>query len=250
MQGLDGKVAIVTGSGSGIGRSTALLYAQEGVKVMVSDVDESGGNETVRLIEEQGGQAQFFKADVSQASEVEQMVRATVDEFGGLHFACNNAGISTPNAPISDFPLDGWDRLIAINLSGVFYCMKYQIPEILRSGGGAIVNVSSIAGVLGLPTSSGYVASKHGVIGLTKSAAAEFSGQGIRVMAVCPAYIETPMLKQAIPPEAYQHAIGLHPIGRLGTPEDVANTIVWLCSDGASFLTGSAIMLDGGYTIQ
>jgi len=250
MHGLQGKVAIVTGGGSGIGQSTALAFAREGVKVVVSDVDEQGGQETVRLIEEQGGVARFVRADVSKPAEVEQMVRATVEAFGALHFACNNAGISAPSAMLPDFPLDGWDRLIAINLSGVFYCMKYEIPELLKAGGGVIVNVASIASMLGLPTSAGYVAAKHGVIGLTKVAAVEYGAQGIRAVAVCPAYIQTPMLERAIPPEAHQHAVSLHPIGRLGRPEEVADTIVWLCSDGAGFITGSAILVDGGYVAQ
>lgn len=250
MHGLEGKVAIVTGGGSGIGQSTALAYAREGVKVVVSDVDEQGGAESVRLIEEQGGEARFVRADVSKPAEVEQLIRATVEAFGKLHFACNNAGISAPSAMLPDFPLDGWDRLVAVNLSGVFYCMKYEIPEMLKVGGGVIVNVASIAGVIGFPASAGYVATKHGVIGLTKVAALEYGRQGIRAAAVCPAYIQTPMLERSVPPEAYQHSVSLHPIGRLGRPEEVAETIIWLCSDGAGFITGSAILVDGGYIAQ
>lgn len=177
MHGLEGKVAIVTGGGSGIGQSTALAYAREGVKVVVSDVDEQGGNETVRLIEAQGGEARFVRADVSKPAEVEQLVRATVEAFGALHFACNNAGIGGPAAPTGEYPIDGWEQVIAINLSGVFYCMRYQIPEMLKAGGGVIVNMASILGTVGYAQSPAYVAAKHGVVGLTKTAALEYSSQ-------------------------------------------------------------------------
>lgn len=250
MHGLEGKVALVTGAASGIGRSTALAYAREGVKVMASDVDEQGGAETVRLIEEQGGAAKFFKADVSKAAENEALVRATVESFGALHFACNNAGIGGPSATTGEYPIDGWDRVIAINLSGVFYGMRFEIPEIIRAGGGAIVNMASILGTVGTEQAPAYVAAKHGVVGLTKTAALEYSSRGIRISAVCPAYIRTPLIEENLPPEALRQLVTLHPIGRLGQPEEVANVVVWLSSDEASFVMGSPILVDGAYVAQ
>lgn len=250
MRGLNGKVAIVTGGASGIGRSTALAFAREGVKVMVSDVDEQGGNETVRLIEEKGGEARFFKTDVSNAAEVEQLVRATVEAFGALHFACNNAGIGGPAAPVGEYPIDGWDKVIGINLSGVFYGMRYQIPEMLKAGGGAIVNMASILGTVGFANSAAYVAAKHGVIGLTKNAALEYSSKGIRVTAVCPAFIRTPMIENGLSQEVLDWLVTKHPIGRLGEPEEVAELVVFLCSDEASFITGGYYLVDGGYVAE
>jgi len=250
MHGLDGKVAIVTGGGSGIGRSVALSFAREGVKVMVTDVDEKGGAETVRLVEEKGGTARFFKADVSNAAEVEQLVRATVEAFGALHFVCNNAGIGGPAAPVGEYPVDGWDKVIAINLSGVFYGMRYQIPEMLKAGGGVIVNMASILGTVGFATSAGYVAAKHGVIGLTKNAALEYSSQGIRTTAVCPAFINTPLIQNNLSQEVRDFLVTKHPIGRLGEPEEVAELVVFLCSDEASFITGSHFLVDGAYVAQ
>lgn len=250
MRGLNGKVAIVTGGASGIGRSTALAFAREGVKVMVSDVDEQGGNETVRLIEEKGGEARFFKTDVSNAAEVEQLVRATVEAFGALHFACNNAGIGGPAAPVGEYPIDGWDKVIGINLSGVFYGMRYQIPEMLKAGGGVIVNMASILGTVGFANSAAYVAAKHGVIGLTKNAALEYSSKGIRVTAVCPAFIRTPMIENGLSQEVLDWLVTKHPIGRLGEPEEVAELVVFLCSDEASFITGGYYLVDGGYVAE
>lgn len=250
MHGLEGKVAIVTGGGSGIGQSTALAYAREGVKVIVSDVDEQGGNETVRLIEAQGGEARFVRADVSKPAEVEQLVRATVEAFGALHFACNNAGIGGPAAPTGEYPIDGWEQVIAINLSGVFYCMRYQIPEMLKAGGGVIVNMASILGTVGYAQSPAYVAAKHGVVGLTKTAALEYSSQGIRVSAVCPAFIRTPLIEENLAQDVRDYLVTQHPVGRLGEPEEVAELVVWLCSDAASFIMGSPILVDGGYVAQ
>lgn len=250
MHGLEGKVAIVTGGGSGIGQSTALAYAREGVKVVVSDVDEQGGNETVRLIEAQGGEARFVRADVSKPAEVEQLVRATVEAFGALHFACNNAGIGGPAAPTGEYPIDGWEQVIAINLSGVFYCMRYQIPEMLKAGGGVIVNMASILGTVGYAQSPAYVAAKHGVVGLTKTAALEYSSQGIRVSAVCPAFIRTPLIGENLAQDVRDYLVTQHPVGRLGEPEEVAELVVWLCSDAASFIMGSPILVDGGYVAQ
>lgn len=250
MHGLEGKVAIVTGGGSGIGQSTALAFARERVKVIVSDVDEQGGNETVRLIEAQGGEARFVRADVSKPAEVEQLVRATVEAFGALHFACNNAGIGGPAAPTGEYPIDGWEQVIAINLSGVFYCMRYQIPEMLKAGGGVIVNMASILGTVGYAQSPAYVAAKHGVVGLTKTAALEYSSQGIRVSAVCPAFIRTPLIEENLAQDVRDYLVTQHPVGRLGEPEEVAELVVWLCSDAASFIMGSPILVDGGYVAQ
>src|SRR5690554_6131879 len=246
MHGLDGKVAIVTGGGSGIGRSVALSFAREGVKVMVTDVDEKGGAETVRLIEEKGGEARFFKTDVSNAAEVEQLVRATVEAFGALHFACNNAGIGGAAAPVGEYPIDGWDRIIGINLSGVFYGMRYQIPEMLKCGGGVIINMASILGNVGTQNAVGYVAAKHGVLGLTKGAALEYANQNIRINAVGPAFIKTPLIQEI----DENTLVPLHPMGRLGNPEEIAELVLFLSSEKASFITGGYYAADGGYLSQ
>jgi NAD(P)-dependent dehydrogenase (short-subunit alcohol dehydrogenase family) len=247
MKGLEGKVAIVTGASSGIGRETALAFAREGVRVTVSDVMEEGGQETVRLIQEAGGEAIFVACDVSKDDQVQNLVRQTVDAFGRLDFACNNAGIGGESNMVADYSVEGWNKVIGINLIGVFLCMKYQIPEMLKQGGGVIINMASILGRVGFANSSAYVAAKHGVMGLTKSAALEYSAQGIRVLAVGPAFIRTPMIEEGLPPEALDFLVTQHPIGRLGRPEEVADVVVFLCSDGASFMSGSSIMVDGAY---
>lgn len=178
------------------------------------------------------------------------MVRATVEAFGALHFACNNAGIGGPAAPTGEYPIDGWEQVIAINLSGVFYCMRYQIPEMLKAGGGVIVNMASILGTVGYAQSPAYVAAKHGVVGLTKTAALEYSSQGIRVSAVCPAFIRTPLIEENLAQDVRDYLVTQHPVGRLGEPEEVAELVVWLCSDAASFIMGSPILVDGGYVAQ
>ncbi|NLX09893.1 MAG: SDR family oxidoreductase [Chloroflexi bacterium] len=247
MKGLEGKVAIVTGASSGIGRETALAFAREGVRVTVSDVMEEGGQETVRLIQEAGGEAIFVACDVSKDDQVQNLVRQTVDAFGRLDFACNNAGIGGESNMVADYSVEGWNKVIGINLIGVFLCMKYQIPEMLKQGGGVIINMASILGRVGFANSSAYVAAKHGVMGLTKSAALEYSAQGIRVLAVGPAFIRTPMIEEGLPPEVLDFLVTQHPIGRLGRPEEVADVVVFLCSDGASFMSGSSIMVDGAY---
>ncbi|MCZ7539008.1 MAG: SDR family oxidoreductase [Anaerolineae bacterium] len=245
LQGLQGKVAIVTGASSGIGRATALAFAREGVKVAVSDVNVKGGQETVRLIEQQGGEAIFVKCDVSSAAEAKALVEETVAAYGRLDFACNNAGIGGEANLTADYSLEGWNKVIAVNLTGVFLGMKYQIPEMIRQGGGAIVNMASILGHVGFATAPAYVSAKHGVIGLTKNAAIEYAKQNIRVTAVCPAFIHTPLVDDGLPAEVKEHLAMAHPIGRMGSPEEVAELVVFLCSDGATFMTGNPILADG-----
>jgi len=243
-----GKVALVTGAASGIGRSTAELYAREGAKVVVSDVDEQGGRETVRLIKTAGGDALFVRADVSDPAQVEALVGKALETYGRLDFACNNAGIGGESNPTADQSIEGWQRVININLSGVFYCMKYEIPAMLRSGGGAIVNMASILGQVAFAGAPAYVAAKHGVVGLTRSAAVEYAMQGVRVNAIGPAFISTPMISALEQDKAaYNMLVSLHPIGRLGRPEEIAELVIWLSSDKASFVTGSYYAVDGGY---
>jgi len=243
-----GKVALVTGAASGIGRSTAELYAREGAKVVVSDVDEQGGRETVRLIKAAGGDALFVRADVSDPAQVEALVGKALETYGRLDFACNNAGIGGESNPTADQSIEGWQRVININLSGVFYCMKYEIPAMLRSGGGAIVNMASILGQVAFAGAPAYVAAKHGVVGLTRNAAVEYAPQGVRVNAIGPAFISTPMISALEQDKAaYNMLVSLHPIGRLGRPEEIAELVIWLSSDKASFVTGSYYAVDGGY---
>ncbi len=250
---MDGKVALVTGAGSGIGQATALTFAREGAKVVVADVNAQGGEETVSKIKESGGESIFVHADVSSATDVEAMVSDTVEAFGRLDFAHNNAGISSQGrgGPSHEHPEDLWDRVIDINLKGVWLCMKYEIPQMLEQGGGAIVNTASIAGLVGLRNQGAYVASKHGVVGLTKTAALEYAQLGIRVNCVCPGYIETPMTAGGLSnTERRTQILAAEPIGRVGTPVEIAEAVVWLCSDAASFVTGHTMTVDGGYMAQ
>lgn len=251
--GFTGKVAVVTGASSGIGRATALAFAREGASVVVADRYEAGGQETVVMIRDQGGTAIHVTGDVSRDAEVAQLTDATIRTYGRLDYACNNAGVEGTQAPTADYPADQWDRVLAVNLTGVWLCMKHEIPAMLANGGGAIVNMASILGVVGFANAAAYTAAKHGVIGLTKVAAIEYATQGIRVNAVCPAFIATPMLERAgitEGTEMYAMLAGLHPIKRLGTPEEIAEAVLWLCSDKASFVTGHAMLVDGGYVAQ
>jgi NAD(P)-dependent dehydrogenase (short-subunit alcohol dehydrogenase family) len=251
MKNLENKVAIVTGAGSGIGKAVSLLYASEGAKVVVTDIDEKGGNETVNLIKSKGGEAFFIKADTSNPEDQKSMVEMAVKKYGGLHIACNNAGIGGELAPTGEYSIDAWDKIISVNLSGVFYGLRYQIPAILTTGeGGSIVNMASILGMVGSKNVPGYVAAKHGVVGLTKTAALDYADKKIRINAVGPGYIDTPLLSDSLDEDTIKSLAGLHPIGRLGTSEEVAELVVWLSSSKSSFVTGSYYTIDGGYTTQ
>ena len=247
-----GRVALVTGGSSGIGRASALAFAKEGAQVMVSDIMAEAGQETAELITKAGGTASFTRANVSKASDVETLIATCVETYGRLDCAHNNAGIEGPGSPTVDYDEDSWDRVIAINLTGVWLCMKYQIPEMLKHGDGAIVNTSSAAGLLGFRGGSAYVASKHGVVGLTKTAALEYAKAGVRVNAVCPGAIDTPMMGRITghKPHRAERMASSEPIGRMGSPEEIAEAVVWLCSDAASFVTGHAMSVDGGLVAQ
>jgi NAD(P)-dependent dehydrogenase (short-subunit alcohol dehydrogenase family) len=244
------KVAIITGSGSGIGRASAILYAKEGAKVVVSDINEEHGRAVAEEIQREGGEAFFVKADTSKPEDNKNLVEQTVAKYGALHIAVNNAGIAGPLSNTADYPLDGWQKVIDINLSGVFYGLKYQIPALLKSGGGNIVNIASILGAVGTKFSPAYTAAKHGVVGLTKAAALEYADQKIRINSIGPGYIRTPMLTNTLDEATLNMAVSLHPIGRLGTAEEIAELILWLGSEKSSFVTGSYYSIDGGYLAQ
>jgi NAD(P)-dependent dehydrogenase (short-subunit alcohol dehydrogenase family) len=246
---LRGKVCIVTGGTSGIGRDTAILFARAGAKVAVAGRREAEGKETVDLMRSAGGDGFFVKTDVSKAPDVDGLVRKTVEKFGRLDIAFNNAGIEGSLSPIAEQSEEDWDRTIDINLKGTWLCLKYEIQQMLKQGsGGAIVNMASVAGLIGSSGFATYCASKHGVMWLTKSAALETARSGIRINVVCPAVIETPMGERIFGgPEIKPYAVSLHPIGRFGKPMEIAEAVVWMCSDHASFMTGQSLVLDGGF---
>lgn len=248
---LKDKVVIVTGAASGIGRATAVAFAQEGTKVVVADLDEEGLEETLEQVESEGTAGLKLKIDISKPSEVEKLISETVKDFGRLDFACNNAGVGGVMKKSAEFNVEEWDQVININLRGQWLCMKYEIPAMLESGAGSIINMSSILGKVGFAEAPAYTASKHGLIGLTKAAALEYARDNIRINAVCPAFIETPMLERAgiTTNEETKQAITMrHPIGRLGKPSEIADAVVWLASSRSSFVTGHALLVDGGYT--
>ena len=251
---LQDKVALITGSGSGIGRQAALIFAREGARVVVSDVNVKGGEETVELVRQAGGQAAFVRCDVAKGPEVEALVTGAVAAFGRLDVAFNNAGIEgDTRATTISCTEENFDLNINVNLKGVWWCMKYEIEQFLRQDApGAIVNTSSLAGLVGVPRGNAYVAAKHGVIGLTKTAALEFAKQDIRVNAVCPGAIETPMLNRIVggSEKGYEMMRKMEPVGRLGKPGEIAEAVAWLCSDRASFVTGLAMSVDGGSFAQ
>lgn len=249
MKALQDKVAIITGAGSGIGKATAILFAREGARVVVSDINAENGNNVAKEITGEGGEAIFIKADSSSAEDNKALVDGTLEKYGRLDIAVNNAGIGGPLGPTGEYPLDGWQKVIDINLSGVFYGMRYQIPAMEKEGG-SIVNVASILGNVGTRFSPAYVAAKHGVVGLTKAAALEYADKKIRINSIGPGYIKTPLVMDSLDEATLNALVGLHPMGRLGESEEIAELILWLGSDKASFVTGSYYPVDGGYLAQ
>jgi NAD(P)-dependent dehydrogenase (short-subunit alcohol dehydrogenase family) len=243
---LQGRVAIITGGTTGIGRDAAVLFAEAGAKVVVAGRREKEGAETMELLRKAGGEGIFVKTDVSKSADVQHLVRKTVEKYGRVDCLFNNAGIEGVWAPIIEQREEDFEQVIAINLTGVWTCMKYVIPHMLKQGGGTIVNMSSVAGLMGAPGAAAYVASKHAVIGLTKSAALEYAANNIRVNAVCPAVIETPMGERIFGGERRDMAVAMHPVGRFGRPREIAEAVLWMCSDKSSFMTGHELVVDGG----
>jgi NAD(P)-dependent dehydrogenase (short-subunit alcohol dehydrogenase family) len=245
----EGKVALVTGGASGIGRATALAFARAGAKVVVADIAVAAGRETLRMIEEAGGDAVFVRTDVSQADEVEALIKQALEAYGRVDCAVNNAGVIGEMAPTAKCTEENFDQVIGTNLRGTWLCMKHEIAHMLERGGGVIVNMSSVSGIRGLPDFPAYAASKAGILQLTRTATLEYAKWGIRINAVCPGTIATPMVAGVVAarPELEQEFLALHPVGRIGKPEEVAQAVLWLCSDAASFVTGHALAVDGGY---
>lgn len=247
------KVALITGAAMGIGRETALAFARKGADIVISDINDEKLKKNQSEIKEEGVKVLSVKADISKEDDIRNMVKKAVEKFGRLDIACNNAGIGGESATTGEYSIEGWDKVLNINLRGQFMCMKYEIEAMLENGSGSIVNISSILGQVGFAEAPAYVASKHGLLGLTKTAAIEYASQGIRINAVCPGFIETPMLEDAgitTEEETKQYIISLHPAGRLGKPREVADAIVWLASDEASFVTGHPLLVDGGYVAR
>jgi len=249
---VEGRVALITGGGSGIAQATALLFGREGASVVVADYNAEGGARTVKTIKEAGGTAVFHAADVSNPQDVDGLMHKVMESYGRLDCAFNNAGIQGQLAKTPNCSLENWNRVIAINLTGVFLCMKYEIPVMLRHGGGRIVNTASGAGLVGVVGAPAYVAAKHGVAGLTKAAALEFAQKGIRVNAVCPGFIRTPMIEESLDKGivSEEQLFALEPMHRIGEPEEIAEAVLWLCSDASSFVTGLPMPVDGGYVAQ
>jgi len=246
------KVALITGGASGIGRVAACAFAAEGARVVVSDLAAEGGQETVSMIADAGGNAVFVRADVTKAAEVKALIAEIDRSIGELHFAFNNAGIDGARMPTADYSEETWTGVINVNLTGVFLCMKYEIPLMVRQRGGVIVNMASVAGVTGFPNYAAYTASKHGVVGLTKTAALEYARAGLRVNALCPAYTRTPMLERVVKakPGLEEKLLDRVPLRRLGTPEEIAAAAIYLCSESAAFITGHALVMDGGIVAE
>ena len=255
MSDFEGKVALITGGASGIGKVTAKAFATQGARVVIVDVDQATSNETCDEIEQAGGDASCFQVDVSQSGEVEQLIDDVIGRFGRLDCCFNNAADNAAHleaiGPLHEYPEENWDRVLGVNLKGVWLCTKFQVRYMLSSGGGAIVNMASALGLTGSPNMVGYVASKHGVVGLTRAAALEYAQNNIRINAVCPGYINTPMIRARMnEPESKARLLAREPIGRVGEPEEVAAAVIWLCSKAASFVTGTAMSVDGGWLAQ
>lgn len=246
-----GKVIIVTGGGSGFGKAIAESYAEAGAKVVIADISEESGNETIDLLNQKGGESIFVKTDVGKAEDCKNLVEKTVEKFGRLDIAINNAGIGGEPYPIGEFPIEWWDRMIQVNLSGIFYCMRYEIPEMLKNGGGVIVNMSSVLGLVGFVGAAPYVASKHAIIGITKNVALEYGIKNIRANAVCPGHVQTPineiLMKNT---DSTDSILKKYPMQRLGKIDEVRDLVLWLSSDRASFCNGSYYVVDGGYSAK